>query len=161
MLLYVYFFLIKLKYVKEIWIYFNDIIFYIVLKDFIRYDWKFCILILWYIFCKFVRRVFKIYDVYIYINILFFKNIKILFVNYSRKFCSFIGIWWLRVWMEFIINFLVWEGGVFEYLRIEGFFCNIWLYIIYIWKMKLLKVIFWEFEYKESGMNYWYKLIEI
>lgn len=161
MLLHVYFISIKLKYVKEIWTYFNDIIFFIVSKDLIRYDWKPCTLISWHIFCKFVRRAFKIYDVHTYINILLFKNIKTLFVNHSRKLCSSIGTWWPRVWMESIINLLAWEGGAFEYSRIEGLFCNTWLYITHIWKMKSLKAILWESEYKESGTNHWHKSIEI
>lgn len=104
MLLHVYCFSIKLKYVKEIWTYFNDIYFFIVSKDLIRYDWKPCTLISWHIFCKFVRRASKmqkkknqfnvpgilIYDVHTYINILLFKNVKTLFENHS----SSIGTWW-------------------------------------------------------------------
>lgn len=143
---------------KEIRTYFNDIFFFIVSKDLIRYDWKPCTLISRHIFCKFVRRAFKIYDVHTYINILLFKNIKTLFVNHSRKLCSSIGTWWPRVWMESIINLLAWEGGAFEYSRL---FCNTWLYITHIWKMKSLKAILWESEYKESGTNHWHKSIEI
>lgn len=146
---------------KKYGLIFNDIIFFIVSKDLIRYDWKPCTLISWHIFCKFVRRAFKIYDVHTYINILLFKNIKTLFVNHSRKLCSSIGTWWPRVWMESIINLLAWEGGAFEYSRIEGLFCNTWLYITHIWKMKSLKAILWESEYKESGTNHWHKSIEI
>lgn len=72
MLLHVYCFSIKLKYVKEIWTYFNDIYFFIVSKDLIRYDWKPCTLISWHIFCKFVRRASKM----------------------QKKKINLIGTWW-------------------------------------------------------------------